>query len=320
MPEETGSRRRHGGTTEDPMTHAARAILPPIAAPRHPGGATGPALWSTFWRDCTADNVPHERCYVPGDGRQVVDGHWALFADALPPGAHILDLACGAGIVGSTLLSRRSDLRVTGIDWAEVPAAPVPNLVIHPWVSMEELPFGDASFDAAVSLFGIEYGDLGRTARELERVLKAGAPFSFLVHHCDSEILREGGRRRRAVRDALSGKMKAAFLAGDRSAVDHQRQRLAAQFPGEPTVALLIDHFRRHLARTRAEREALWRKLQADFAPEIELLGHLERSAKSAADLGRWATALLSAMRLVSLSVLRRASGEPIAWAVNGIR
>lgn len=302
------------------MTHAARAILPPIAAARHPGAATGPALWSTFWRDRTADNVPHDRCYVPGDGRPVVDGYWALFADALPPGAHILDLACGAGIVGSTLLSRRSDLRVTGIDWAEVPDAPIPNLVIHPWVSMEELPFGDGRFDAAVSLFGVEYGDIGRTARELERVLKAGAPFSFVVHHRDSEILREGGLRRRALRDALSGKMKAAFLAGNLTAVDHQRRRLAAQFPGEPTLRLLVDHLRRHLARTRAEREALWRKLQADFGPEIELLGHLERSAKSPAELGSWSAALLAAMRRVSLSVLRRPSGEPIGWAVDGIR
>lgn len=302
------------------MTHAARAILPPIAAARHPGAVTGPALWSTFWRDRSADDRPHDRCYVPGDGRPLVDAHWARFADALPRDARVLDLACGAGIVGATLLRRRGDLRITGIDWADVPAAPLPNLTIHPWVSMEELPFGDGSFDAAVSLFGVEYGDIGRTAGELARVLKPGARFSFLVHHRDSEILREGGLRRRALRDALSGKMKAAFLAGNLTALDHQRRRLAARFHGEPTVGLLIDHLRRHLARTRAEREALWHKLQADFGPEIELLAHLERSAKSAADLGGWAAALLTATSLVSLSVMRRASGEPIAWAVTGVR
>lgn len=302
------------------MTHAARAILPPIAASRHPGGATGPALWSSFWQDVDAANLPHERCYVPGDGRPLVDRHWALFADALPPGAHVLDLACGAGIVGATLLRRRGDLHVTGVDWADVPVAPVANLAIRPWTSMEELPFADASFDAAVSLFGIEYGDIGKIAPELRRVLKVGARFSFLVHHAESEILREGGTRRRAIRETLSGKMKAAFLAGNLTALDHQRQRLATQFPGEPTLRLLTDYFRRHIAHSRSERQALWQKLTADFEPEIALLAHLERSAKSASEMGAWLASLLSGMSLVSVSILRRGSGQPIAWAVNGVR
>ena len=302
------------------MTHAARAILPPIAATRHPGAATGPMLWSTFWQEFNLETVPHERCYIPGDGRPVVDRHWALFAETLPRGAQVIDLACGAGIVGSTLLRRRGDLRVTGVDWADVPMAPVPNLTIRPWVSMEDLPFGDGSFDAAVSLFGIEYGDIGRTARELERVLKPGARFSFLVHHRDSEILREGGTRRRAVRETLSGKMKAAFLAGSLAAVDLQRQRLKAQFPDEPSVNLLIDYLRRNVARTRAERQSLWQKLADDFEPEISLLLHLERSAKSPAGMGAWLASLLSGMSLVSVSVVRRGSGEPIAWRVDGIR
>ena len=302
------------------MTHAARAILPPITAARHPGGATGQALWSTFWQEFNLQNVPHERCYIPGDGRPVVDRHWAHFADALPPGAHILDLACGAGIVGSTLLRRRADLRVTGVDWADVPMAPVPNLTIHPWVSMEALPFGDRSFDAAVSLFGIEYGTIDRTARELERVLKPGARFSFLVHHRDSEILREGGTRRRALRETLSGKMKAAFLAGNLAAVDLQRQRLKAQFPDEPSVNLLIDYLRRNVARTRAERQALWQKLADDFEPEVLLLSQLERSAKSATGMSAWLASLLSGMSLVSVSLLRRKAGEPIAWRVEGVR
>lgn len=302
------------------MTHAACAILPPITAARHPGAATGQALWSTFWQEFSLENVPHERCYVPGDGRPLVDLHWAQFADALPRGAHVLDLACGAGIVGSTLLRRRVDLRVAGVDWADVPIAPVANLTIHPWVSMEDLPFGDACFDAAVSLFGIEYGDIGRIARELERVLKPGARFSFLVHHRESEILREGGTRRRAVRDSLSGKMKAAFLAGSLAAVDLQRQRLKTQFPADPSVDLLVEYLRRNVARTRAERHALWHKLAADFAPEISLLQHLERSAKSPAGMGAWLGALLSGMGRIGISVLRRMSGEPIAWVVDGVR
>lgn len=286
--------------------------------PRHDPTAAG--LWSSFWRDIGPGNAPHERCYVPGDGRPVVDRHWAQFADTLPHGAQVIDLACGAGIVGATLLQRRSDLHVTGIDWAEVPAPAIPNLTIHPWVSMEALPFEDGSFDAAVSLFGIEYGDIDRIARELERVLKPGARFSFLVHHDQSEILREGGTRRRAIREVLSGKMRAAFLGGNVAGVDFQRQRLKAQFPGEPSAALLVDYLGRHVSRTKAERQAMWDKLIADFSPEVSLLAHLERSAKSAPGMGAWLAALLSGMREVNISVLRRASGEPIAWGVGGVR
>ncbi|MFC3712760.1 class I SAM-dependent methyltransferase [Sphingoaurantiacus capsulatus] len=289
-----------------------------LSTPRPDPTAAG--LWSSFWKDVGTDNAPHERCYVPGDGRPVVDRHWAAFADGLPHAAEVIDLACGAGIVGSTLLRRRGDLRVTGIDWADVPTPPVANLTIHPWVSMEALPFEDDSFDAAVSLFGIEYGDIERIARELERVLKAGARFSFLVHHDQSEILREGGTRRRAIREVLSGKMRAAFLGGNAAGVDFQRQRLKAQFPGEPSMALLLDHLGRHVLRTRAERQAVWDRLIADFGPEISLLAHLERSAKSAPGMGAWLAALLSGMREVNISVLRRGSGEPIAWGVGGIR
>lgn len=282
--------------------------------------ATGPGLWSTFWQEFALEDVPHERCYIPGDGRHVVDRHWACFADGLPERAQVIDLACGAGVVGRTLLSRRPDLNVTGIDWADVPIAPVANLTIHPWVSMEALPFGDGSFDAAVSLFGIEYGNIEKASRELERVLKPGAHFSFLVHHRESEILREGVTRRRAVRESLSGKMRAAFLSGDIAAVDQQRQRLRSQFPSDPSVQMFTDYFRRNIARTRAERQATWQKLISDFDPEITLLMHLERSAKSAVEMGSWLASLLSGMHLVSVSVLRRMSGEPIAWGVNGIR
>lgn len=302
------------------MTHAARAILPPIAAARHPGGSTGPMLWSTFWQEFNLETVPHERCYIPGDGRPIVDRHWAHFAATLPRGAQVIDLACGAGIVGSTLLRCRSDLHVTGVDWADVPIARVANLEIHPWVCMEQLPFDDGCFDAAVSLFGIEYGDIAKTAGELARVLKAGARFSFLVHHQKSEILREGGARRRAVREALSGKVKAAFLSGRLAAVDLQRQRLKAQFPTDPSVALIVDYLRRNIMRTRAERQALWQKLAADFDPELSLLLHLERSAKSPAGMGVWLTSLLSGVTRTSVSLLRRASGEPIAWIVEGVR
>jgi SAM-dependent methyltransferase len=282
--------------------------------------AAGHYLWSAFWQEFALENEPQERCYVPGDGRYVVDQHWAQFADSLPDDARTVDLGCGAGIVGRTLLIRRKNLHVTGIDWANVPMLKVANLTIHPRTSMEALPFGDDSFDAAVSLFGIEYGNIDKTARELERVLTAGARFSFLVHHRESEIVREGDTRRRALRELVSGKIKVAFLAGNIVGVGQQRQSLKTQFPDEPMVPLVSDHFVRNMAGTRAERQAIWQKLANDLHAEIALLGHLERAAKSVVEMAAWLPPLLSAMSVVSVAVLRRNSGEPIAWDVRGIR
>lgn len=280
----------------------------------------GAENWSRFWLEfCPADK-PHEQCYVPEDGRDAVDRHWAHFANDLPRGARAIDLGCGAGTVGRQLLSHRNDLRVAGVDWARVPAPSQDHLTIHTPVSMEALPFGGGSFDAAVSLFGIEYGDIAGTARELERVLKAGARFSFLVHHRESEIVREGGARRRALRQLISGEMKRAFLSGNAGGLDQQRQELARQFPGQPMVKLVSDHFRRNIACTRMERQTIWQKLADDLDPEISLLLQLERSAKSAAEMAAWLAPLLSIMNVIGVSVLRGRSGRPIAWHVHGIR
>lgn len=280
----------------------------------------GQSLWSTFWQEFSLENAPQDRCYVPGDGRQAVDQHWMRLADGLHDGARVIDLGCGAGVVGSTLLRRRKDLHINGVDWANVPKTNLTNLTIHPWVRMEDLPFGDKCFDAAVSLFGIEYGNIEKTALELERVLKTGARFSFLVHHRASEIVREGSARRRALKELIYGKMKLAFLAGNGAGIEQQRARLRTQFPLEPMVKLVSDYFIRNIARARAERHSLWQKLAEGLDPEIALLLHLERSAKSVTEMASWLASLLSNMNSVRVAVLTRSSGEPIAWDVSGTR
>lgn len=282
--------------------------------------ASGPTLWTAYWQEFCLENVTHERCHIPGDGQAVVDRQWARFAAMLPRNAQLIDLGCGAGIAGRIVLSRRSDLHVTGVDFASVPTPAIDRLTIHPWVSMEDLPFDDGSFDAAISLFGIEYGMIDRTAGELGRVLKPGASFSFVVHHVESEIVREGITRRSALRRLLSGEVRAPFLGGNLPGVDRQIKRLRTQFPGEPSIMLFTDYLRHHVARNHAGREERWQNLLDGLNPELALLALLERSAKSAVEMGRWLVPLLETMTAVGASVLRRPSGEPIAWQVSGIR
>lgn len=312
-PPNISSRSPGGSATPQPAISSASQ-----SASGH--GVPGPSLWSEFWQEFCLENQPHERCHIPGDGRQAVDGHWAHFAASLPCGAQVIDLGCGAGIVGRTLLGYREDLLVTGIDFADVPIPNVENLTIHPWVSMEALPFGDGCFDAAISLFGIEYGDIGKTAGELGRTLKRGGRFSFLVHHVESEILCEGDTRRRGLQDLLSPKVKAAFLSGSRAGLEQQIIRLSNKFPGEPSVRLFTNLLRRDVVRNRAERQSAWQNLLNGLHTEIALLTQLARSAKSASEMGGWLVPLLAIMRVVSVATLRRSSGEPIAWQVNGIR
>jgi ubiquinone/menaquinone biosynthesis C-methylase UbiE len=292
----------------------------PQACSVKPAGSASSNHWSIFWRDFGEGDQRPERCHIPGDGRQVVDRHWTLFANGLPRGAQVLDIGCGAGTVGRTLLDCRPDLFIDGVDFAQVPKATTPNLAIQQGIRMEALPFEAGSFDAAVSLFGIEYGNIAQTARELGRVLKRGACFTFIMHHAESEIAREGSARVFGIKDALSGKVKDAFLAGDVARMDQQRLRLGNQHPDEPTVKLLSDYFERTIGHAREERQAIWRKLEDDVAVELALTAYMVRCAKSAEQMGAWLAPLFVDMAAVEVSVLRRGSGEPIAWAVGGTR
>lgn len=107
---------------------------------------------------------------------------------ARPPG-HVLEVACGTGIVTRRLRERldprlrlvasdlskpmleyaREKLRgVSGIDWREADAA--------------KLPFEDGSFGAAVCAFGVMFvPDKKAAFGEARRVLKEGAPLLFNV-------------------------------------------------------------------------------------------------------------------------------------------
>lgn len=283
------------------------------------GSATA-GEWSIFWRDFGESGQRPDRCHVPGDGRRTIDQHLTDFAAGLPPRARVIDLGCGAGYLGKLLLAQRPDLQVTGIDIAEVPSLATPGLTTLPWVDMAALPFDSGLFDAAISLFGSEYGAIGQTAPELARVLRPRSPFCLVVHHHDSEIAREGRARVSGIRGVLSGKVKAAYLTGDRDRLGQQRISLLDQHRGEPTVRLMADYLVRTIGQSRAQRLANWDKLVSDVATEVALTSQMVRCAKSPDQLAIWLGPLLTAMAQVKAGVLLRASGDPIAWSVSGTR
>jgi demethylmenaquinone methyltransferase / 2-methoxy-6-polyprenyl-1,4-benzoquinol methylase len=98
------------------------------------------------------------------------------------PGDSVLDACCGTGDLA--VAAMRAGGRVTGLDFSERmlerARRKAPELE---WVSGDalELPFADASFDAATVGFGARnVDDLGLALRELRRVLKPGGRLGIL--------------------------------------------------------------------------------------------------------------------------------------------
>ena len=103
----------------------------------------------------------------------------------VPPGAHLLDIACGSGQLA--LIAAREGVRVTGVDIAEnlieraqarsmAEALPARFQV----ADAESLPFPDSSFDVVVSLIGAMFAPRPHlVARELTRVCTPGGTIAM---------------------------------------------------------------------------------------------------------------------------------------------
>jgi demethylmenaquinone methyltransferase/2-methoxy-6-polyprenyl-1,4-benzoquinol methylase len=114
------------------------------------------------------------------------DGRWRRFLvsriDATPTDA-VLDVACGTGAVALELV-RRHGCRVVGIDQSgsmlaegrrRIAAAGFAERVDLRFGRAEELPFADASFEAATFTYLLRYvEDPAATLRELVRVVRPG--------------------------------------------------------------------------------------------------------------------------------------------------
>ena len=103
---------------------------------------------------------------------------------AIVPGTRVLDVACGTG--GVALRAARAGAEVLGIDISADQltkarrAAAAESLEIRfDEGDCQELPYGDAEFDAVTSAFGAIFApDHARTAAELARVCRAAGSSS----------------------------------------------------------------------------------------------------------------------------------------------
>ena len=130
---------------------------------------------------------------------QVQRDVWRGFARKLKGGDRVLDLASGDGRVMAYLLSGRRALKITGIDQASRLPSPPRGTKLKGGVSMDALPMPDASFAAITSQFGLEYGDLAKTAAEMWRVARPGALVGIMSHREDGPIVAHNLRRREQI-------------------------------------------------------------------------------------------------------------------------
>lgn len=162
-------------------------------------------------------------------------GEWAsrvVDAATVEPGSTVLDIACGTGC-----LARELGLRVghsgsvTGLD-------PNPGMLAVAggqssgidWKlgTAESLPFGDRTFDAVLSQFGIMFfSDRSRALSEIQRVLVPGGRVAVAAwDELDSmpAYVAEVNLLERIAGEEAADALRAPFSMGDRAALEEHLQ------------------------------------------------------------------------------------------------
>lgn len=288
--------------------------------------------WSGYW----AKQGKSGGCVPNADPPFVamLDMIWGDFAGRLQPGAKILDLATGDGSVLRRLQSAGRRFDLLGVDSATaLPPAPK-GIKLKPGISMERLPYADASFDAVTSQFGVEYGDPELVVAEIRRVLRPSGLFLFLVHHADSQVVCHNRARRDALvwasrdsgilakaRQLAQARMTFAIPTPDvfRQAVPAARQAfpdqaVAAEFHSAILAAL-------ELGANRPGREPIEIivELDAKARSEIGRLDALDAAAQDKDRIEATVALLESVGLLVETPLARTAAGDrPALWLLRG--
>lgn len=120
----------------------------------------------------------------------------ALGLDTLRPGARVLDLGCGRAMT-SVFLAKEYDVQVTAADlWVKpeenaerIAEAGVADRVLPLHVEAHDLPFGDGTFDAIVSIDAYQYfGTADLYLPTLTRLLKPGGRIGVVMPALREEL------------------------------------------------------------------------------------------------------------------------------------
>lgn len=252
---------------------------------------------------------------------------WRGFAKGLPDRAKVLDLATGDGRVMVWLRQERPDLELIGVDLApQLPPAPE-GTTVHAAIAMEDLPFEDDTFDAVVSQFGFEYGDIASVTAEISRVVKSQGKVALMMHRLDGPILAHNRNRRMQIGWALERKdvigiakrsLEHRSTSGPFVPVEISQavQEGAHRFGSESAAWEIPEAVRRTLlAPSNVPTkliEAALDKITEQAANEIGRITSLEAACKVAADEAALARAFADAdVKQVSVELLAEEAGTP---------
>ena len=290
----------------------------------------GEQAWTRYWRSGQLHS-----CFVAGapfDTSQV----WAEFLDGSPPGASVLDLACGGGALTRIAVRHPLGFSVTGVDFAEA-LAPVEGATLLPGVRLEALPFADAAFGAVVSQFGLEYAEFEASVAQAARVLGAGGRFGALIHHADGDLARaaEAGLARLQPLTDPQGPVAAAMRLGaamargeagpDLVARIDQAMRLEETRPQDQTTAWGLGFLKEIMAKRLMFPPAYLAENAQTLMAELQgfqtRISQMVRSARSKADIARLCSELeRHGLCAAAPTVLHDTAGAPVAWLVRAER
>lgn len=292
--------------------------------------------WSMYWEGGALNSC------ITGSEEQdarVIENFWQRFAAALPHNARVLDLATGNGAVPQQLLSTRPDLKITGVDSANIrphdhvnSSHPLANAQFLANTDITQLPFDDDSFDAVTSQFGLEYSNCQLSIPEAARTLAPRGRLMLLVHHNDSAIL-SSGRRTLGEIDLLmhpGGVIDTLVAYVQGSASDDNLEQAGQRFLAEPTAksrhvwGQILEGINRVIndRQTQPERAAaLAHAMQQRLGAERARLSQLQLAARSEQDMAE-ITELLTISGLVAAAPapITSGDGESIERVIIGWR
>jgi SAM-dependent methyltransferase len=258
------------------------------------------AHWSAYWATTGTDGCTS--AFPPKVAAALAAG-WRQLLGALPADSSLIDIACGKGAV--LALARARGLScLTGVDIAAIPAA---DPAIRGGIDAARLPFGDASFDVAVSQFGVEYAGLAAAVGEAGRVARRHV--WLLLHAADGPVV-AAAREVAAHSHWLEGEVQAfarmarhaqAPGAGSTTDLAALQAAIADRAGAAANTSLLEAVWQAAGAQREAPDVAAVRHLEAEVAAWVERLQLLTGAAPGAAEAAAAADQLRAAGWQVSL-------------------
>ncbi|MEP6549809.1 MAG: methyltransferase domain-containing protein [Gemmatimonadales bacterium] len=114
----------------------------------------------------------------------------SAIAPLLPKSARVLDVGCGDGLLARSILEKRPDVRIEGVDVLVRPGTPIPVREFNG----TQLPFGDGEFDAAMAIDVFHHAaDANALMGEMKRVTRGLLVVKdHLLHGLPSALILRG--------------------------------------------------------------------------------------------------------------------------------